>query len=114
MLESSVSQATLINRQLAGTNNQAQQKIDAASKTRQEEAGSSQPTASSGVNGASLLQDQVAISSAPSDRVNRAAQTTEQPATYNAVHDQSNDLIRKQAEARTDQASLGNLLDIKT
>ncbi|OPX54700.1 hypothetical protein SAMN02745127_02539 [Oceanospirillum multiglobuliferum] len=114
MLESSVSQATLINRQLSGTNNQAQQKIDASSSSKQEEAGSSQPTSSNGVNGANVLQDRVAISSAPSDQVNRAAETTEQPATYNAVHDQSNDLARKQAEGRTDQAALGNLLDIKS
>lgn len=111
MLESSVSQVTLINRQVAGTNNQAQQKIDASSDSKQDDTGSTQPSSSSG---ASALQGQVAISSAPSDRVNRAAETTEQPATYNALQDQSNDLSRKQAEAKTDQAALGNLLDIKT
>lgn len=113
MIESSVSQVTLANRQAAGINNQAQQRVDAASESRQEETGSTQPTSNAGIS-ASAVQGEVTISSAPSDQVSRAAQATEQQSTYNSVQDQGNDLLRKQAEVRTNQESLGNLLDIKS
>lgn len=113
MIESSVSQVTLANRQMAGINNQAQQRVDAASESRQEEVGSTQPTSSAGV-AANAVSGGVPVSSAPTDQVNQVAQTTEQQSTYNSIQDQSNDLLRKQAEVRTNQESLGNLLDIKS
>jgi len=114
MIESSVSQVTLANRQIAGTNNQAQQRLDAASESRQEEGGSTQPTSSAGITAADAVKGGVAISSAPSDQVNRAVETVEQQRTYNSVQDQGNDSLLKQSEVRTNQASLGNLLDIKS
>lgn len=113
MIESSVSQVTLINRQAAGTNNQAQQRLDAASESRQEESGTTQPTSSAGIS-ADAVKGGVPISSAPSNQVSQTAQTTEQQSTYSSIQDQANDLLRKQAEARTNQESLGNLLDIKS
>ena len=114
MIESSVSQVTLANRQIAGTNNQAQQRLDAASESRQEEAGSTQPTSSAGISAADAVKGGVAISSTPSDQVSRAVETIEQQKTYNSIQDQSNDSLRKQVEARTNQESLGNLLDIES
>ncbi|MDX1319183.1 MAG: hypothetical protein R3204_03415 [Oceanospirillum sp.] len=113
MIESSVSQVTLLNRQAAGTNNQAQQRLDAASESRQEESGTTQPTSSAGIS-ADAVKGGVPISSAPSTQVSQTAETTEQQSTYSSIQDQANDLLRKQAEARTDQASLGNLLDIES
>lgn len=113
MIESSVSQVTLLNRQAAGTNNQAQQRLDAASESRQEESGTTQPTSSAGIS-ADAVKGGVPISSAPSTQVSQTAETTEQQSTYSSIQDQANDLLRKQAEVRTDQASLGNLLDIES
>lgn len=118
-MEAVSSQATLINRQLAGTNNTAQQRVDARSDSSRTESGDSQPTSTAGVNGSRVLQDGVAISSQPTDQVNRAAQTTERPAIRNTIQDipdlnetQSSELARRQAEVRTNQESLGNVLDI--
>lgn len=114
MIEASSSNATLINRQLAGTDNRAQQRLDASSTQRREEAADSQPTSTAGVT-----SDRVAISSQPTTEVGRTADTTEQQATRNTIQDQpdlveaqSSDLTRRQAEARTNQESLGNVLDI--
>lgn len=119
MPEAISSQAALVNRQLAGTNNVAQQRTDARSNTRREEAGDAQPTSTAGVNGQNALQDRVAISSQPTDQVNRTAETTERAPTRNTIGDipdlnetQSSELARRQAEVRTNQESLGNVLDI--
>ena len=114
MIESSVSQVTLANRQAAGIDNQAQQRVDAASESRQEESGTTQPTSSAGIAAPDAVKGGVAISSAPADQVAQLAETVEQQNTYSTVLDQSNDLLRKQAEVRTDQASLGNLLDVQS
>ncbi len=111
MIEATSSNATLINRQASGTDNRAQQRLDANNSRLTEDAADSQPTSTAGVT-----NERVAISSQPTDQVVRTADTTESQATRtNTIDDhlegQSGELAQRQAEVRTDQASLGSLLD---